>query len=74
MGMKYFLKIKSCEAHEVSVGVFPASSFVANNTTHLFKVKTTSLNSTLKINLKDCFGQVITDSMKRPKEFSYLMK
>lgn len=72
--MKDFLIIKSYEAQEVSLGVYPTSSFVAKNTNHLFKENRTSLNSTLKINLTDYFGQVITDSMKRPKEFPYLMK
>ena len=39
-------------------------------TWHLFKVTASSPTSTLEIKVTDCFGNVYTESMKRPKEFS----
>lgn len=46
------------------------SSFVTNTNSHTFKVKATSANSTLEIKVTDRFGNVYTESMKRPKAFS----
>ena len=38
-------------------------------TWHLFKATASSPTSTLEIKVTDCFGNVYTESMKRPKEF-----
>ena len=68
------LHIISYEALRLNVGAIPTSSFVTNNTTHLFKAKATSPSSTLEITVTDRFGNVYTESMERPKEFTYLMR
>lgn len=39
-------------------------------TWHLFKATASSPTSTLEIKVTDCFGNVYTESMQRPKEFS----
>ena len=43
---------------------------LASTVWHLFKVTATSPTSTLEIKVTDCFGNVYTESMKRPKEFT----
>lgn len=68
------LHIISYEAQRLNVGAEPTSSFVTNNTAHLFKVKASSATSTLYIKVTDRFGKVYTETMERPKEFTYLMK
>ena len=49
-------------------------TFPAVETAHLFKVKASSATSTLYIKVTDRFGKVYTETMERPKEFTYLMK
>lgn len=39
-------------------------------TWHMFKATASSPTSTLEIKVTDCFGNVYTESMKRPKEFT----
>ena len=49
-------------------------TFPAVKTAHLFKVKASSATSTLDIKVTDRFGNIYTESMERPKEFSFSMK
>lgn len=46
------------------------SSFVTITNSHTFKVKASAPNTTLEIKVTDRFGNVYTESMKRPKAFS----
>ena len=48
----------------------PEGAFSTHVTKHAFKVKASSANSTLEIKVTDRFGNVYTESMKRPKAFS----
>lgn len=68
------LHIISYEAKRLNVNAEPTSSFVTNNTSHLFKVTASSPTSTLNIKVTDRFGHVYTESMTRPKNFDYGMK
>ncbi len=45
-------------------------NFETGTNTHMFRVKASSATSTLEIKVTDRFGNVSTESMKRPKEFS----
>ena len=66
------LHIISYSAKRLNVGATPG--FVTTSTNHFFKAKASSSTSTLEINVTDRFGRVYTESMRRPKEFTYLMK
>ncbi|MDR2147341.1 MAG: calcineurin-like phosphoesterase family protein [Tannerella sp.] len=68
------LHIISYEAKRLNVNADPTSSFVTNTTTNLFKVTASSPNSTLEIKVTDRFGNVYSENMIRPKEFTYSMK
>lgn len=49
----------------------PTSSFLASKVnSHIFRVKASSANSTLEFKVTDRFGNVYTESMNRPKQFS----
>ena len=63
-----------CPLHTISyeiprraAGSAPTASFVSSNTSHIYRVKTSSATSTLEITVEDRFGNVFTDTMKRPK-------
>ena len=45
-------------------------NFDTGTNRHMFRVKASSATSTLEIKVTDRFGQVYTESMKRPKAFS----
>ncbi|WP_423128386.1 calcineurin-like phosphoesterase C-terminal domain-containing protein [Gaoshiqia sp. Z1-71] len=68
------LHIISYEAKRLNVGAVPTDSFVTGATAHMFKVTASSPNSTLEIKVTDRFGNVYTETMTRPKPFTYLMK
>ena len=68
------LHIISYETQRLNVNAEPTDSFVTGTTAHLFKVKASSATSTLEIKVTDRFGNVYTENMARPKEFTYLMK
>ncbi len=72
--MKDPLHIISYEAQRLNAGATPTSAFVTNTTAHLFKVKASSPTSTLYINVIDRYGNLYSEVMERPKEFSYLMR
>ena len=48
----------------------PEGAFSTSTTRHAFKVVASSASSTLEIRVTDRFGNVYTESMKRPKAFS----
>lgn len=48
----------------------PTGGFGTSVTRHLFRVKASSATSTLTITVKDRFGNIYSESMKRPKEFT----
>jgi 3',5'-cyclic AMP phosphodiesterase CpdA len=69
------LHIISYEAKRFDVGrQEPTSSFVTNNTTHMFRVKASSPTSALTIKVTDGFGNEYNETMMRPKEFSTSMQ
>jgi C terminal of Calcineurin-like phosphoesterase/N terminal of Calcineurin-like phosphoesterase/Calcineurin-like phosphoesterase len=67
------LHIISYEAKRLDVGSTPTSSFVTRTTSHLFKVTASGPATTLEIKVTDRFGSIYTESMTRPKGFTYLM-
>lgn len=66
------LHIISYEAKRLNAGAEPTDSFVTDNTSHLFKVTASGATTTLEIKVTDRFGTVYTETMQRPKEFTYL--
>jgi hypothetical protein len=67
------LHIISYDALRLNAGATPTSAFATNKTPHLFKVTASSPDTTLEIKVTDRFGNVYTESMVRPKEFSLSM-
>ena len=49
------------------------TAFLANYNSHMFKVKTANVKSTVNIRITDRFGNVYKTKMKRPKNFSWDM-
>lgn len=68
------LHIISYETQRLNVNADPTSSFVTNNTAHLFLVQASNATSTLEIAVEDEFGNVYTETMERPKAFTYTMR
>ena len=68
------LHIISYEAKRLNAGATPTSSFVTGPTAHMFKVTASSPSSTLQITVTDRFGNVFSETMIRPKVFTYLTK
>jgi hypothetical protein len=68
------LHIISYEAKRLNVGAVPTSSFVTGNTSHMFRVRASSATSTLEIKVTDRFGRTYTETMARPKEFTWTMQ
>ncbi|MBE0680049.1 MAG: calcineurin-like phosphoesterase C-terminal domain-containing protein, partial [Bacteroidales bacterium] len=68
------LHIISYEAKRLNVGAVPTSSFVTGNTAHMFRVRASSATSTLTVTVTDRFGNVYTETMTRPKEFTWSMQ
>jgi hypothetical protein len=52
-------------------GKSPSGGFGTSTTKHLFRVQASSATSTLDIKVTDRFGNVYTETMKRPKAFSF---
>ena len=65
------LHIISYDAKRLNAGATPTSSFVTDPTAHLFKAVASSATSTLEIKVTDIYGNVYTETMQRPKEFTY---
>lgn len=68
------LHIISYEAKRLNAGAVPTSSFVTGNTAHMFRVRASSATSTLTVTVTDRFGNVYTETMTRPKEFTWSMQ
>jgi hypothetical protein len=68
------LHIISYEAKRLNAGSVPTSSFTTNLTAHMFKVTALSATSTLEIKVTDRFGNIYSETMVRPKNFTYSMK
>ena len=54
----------------VRLGNDNSTSFATSGTYHMFRVKASAPDTTLEIKVKDRFGNVYTESMKRPKPFT----
>lgn len=68
------LHIISYEAKRLNVGATPTDSFVTGNTSHMFLVRASSPTSTLEIKVTDRFGNIFTETMTRPKDFTWSMQ
>ncbi|MFA6335560.1 MAG: calcineurin-like phosphoesterase family protein [Bacteroidales bacterium] len=68
------LHIISYEMLRLNNNAEPTSSFVTDNSSHIFEVTATSATSTLAIKLTDRYGNVYSESMTRPKEFKTSME
>lgn len=68
------LHIISYEAKRLNAGATPTDSFVTCNTAHMFRVTASSPSSTLEIKVTDRFGNVYSETMTRPKDFTYSMQ
>lgn len=68
------LHIISYEAKRLNAGAVPTSSFTTNLTAHMFKVIASGATSTLDIKVTDRFGNIYSETMVRPKNFTYSMK
>ena len=65
------LHLISYEAMRYNVNSTPTSSFLAREVqSHIFRVQASSATSTLEFKITDRFGNVSTETMKRPKAFS----
>lgn len=65
------LHLVTYEAKRYNAGSSPTGDFKARSvTSHIFRVKASSASSTLEIKVTDRFGNVSTESMKRPRTFS----
>jgi hypothetical protein len=52
----------------------PTAAMVTTANPHMFKVRASSATSTLDIKVTDCYGNVYTETMTRPKEFGYSIR
>lgn len=68
------LHIISYEAARLNSGTSPTSGFVTETNVHMFKCTASSPSTTLVITLTEPNGDVFTQTMTRPKEFSAAMK
>jgi C terminal of Calcineurin-like phosphoesterase/N terminal of Calcineurin-like phosphoesterase/Calcineurin-like phosphoesterase len=68
------LHIISYAAKRLDAGAVPTSSFVTGNTAHMFRARATSATSTLTVTVTDRFGNTYTETMNRPKAFTWTMQ
>lgn len=68
------LHIVSYDALRLNAGAIPTNAFVTSKTAHFFKVTAAAPDSTLFIKVTDRFGNVCTETMKRPKALTLEMK
>lgn len=66
------LHIISYGMKRLNVNAVP--TFGASNTSHMFKVQASAPNTTLQISVEDRFGTTYTETMQRPKAFTYSMR
>ena len=67
------LFIISYMVKRLNEGKRPSFSSSTRQTAHMFKVTASGPATTLQINVTDRFGNLYTETMKRPKKFTYLM-
>ncbi|OFX33182.1 MAG: metallophosphoesterase [Bacteroidetes bacterium GWA2_42_15] len=69
------LHIISYNAKRINAGVKAEDlTFPTGNTAHMFKATASNSTSTLNIKVTDRFGNVYTETMTRPKDFTWSMK
>lgn len=68
------LHIISYAMQRLNVNADPTSSFVTNNTSHMFLIKASTATSTLEITVEDEYGNQYKETMIRPKAFSTAIK
>ncbi|MBD1429623.1 calcineurin-like phosphoesterase C-terminal domain-containing protein [Sphingobacterium sp. SGL-16] len=68
------LHIISYEMQRLNANAEPTSSFVTVNSAHLFLATASNATSTLEITVEDEFGNKYTETMVRPKAFTYSMR
>lgn len=68
------LHIISYDLQRINVNADPTSSFSTSQTAHLFLVTASEATSTLEITVTDEFGNQYTETMVRPKAFTYSMR
>ncbi|GGH13448.1 metallophosphoesterase [Sphingobacterium alkalisoli] len=68
------LHIISYDTQRLNVNADPTSSFITNNTAHMFLIQASSATSTLEITVEDDFGNIYSETMERPKAFNYSMR
>ena len=64
------LHIISYNMQRINRNATPTSSFITENTSHMFRVQANKATSTLSIKVTDNFGNVYTEEMARPKELT----
>ncbi|MDE7407237.1 MAG: calcineurin-like phosphoesterase C-terminal domain-containing protein, partial [Muribaculaceae bacterium] len=68
------LHIVGYEFQRMNVNANPTSGMTTIKNIHMFKAKASSATSTVDIKVTDRFGNVYTESMVRPKPFTYSIK
>ncbi|MDR2282386.1 MAG: calcineurin-like phosphoesterase family protein [Sphingobacterium sp.] len=68
------LHLISYDLQRINVNADPTSSFTTIYTGHLFLTTASNATSTLEITVTDEFGRKYTETMTRPKAFSYSMR
>ncbi|WP_294082104.1 calcineurin-like phosphoesterase C-terminal domain-containing protein [Proteiniphilum sp. UBA5384] len=68
------LHIVSYSAKRLDKKATPTSSFETHTTSHMFKVQASTATSSLDIKVTDRFGNTYSETMTRPKNFTYSMR
>lgn len=68
------LHIISYPALRLNEGYTPTSTYLTTRMPNFFKAKASSATSTIEIKVTDRFGNVYTETMKRPKDFGFNMQ
>ncbi|MFD1629918.1 calcineurin-like phosphoesterase C-terminal domain-containing protein [Pseudopedobacter beijingensis] len=63
------LHIVSYEALRLNASAEPTADFVSGKTAHLFKAKASNATNPILIKVTDRFGNIYSETMKRPKDF-----
>jgi hypothetical protein len=68
------LHIVAYEFQRLNALATPTAAMVTTANPHMFKVRASSATSNLDIKVTDCYGNVYTETMTRPKEFGYSIR
>ncbi len=68
------LHLISYTIRRVNFGNTPSSSMMSSTTSHLFKAQATTATLPIEITVTDRFGNIYTETMERPKRFTYSMR